>query len=271
MNNEGIRIQKALSDGGVLSRRKAEDAIRAGRVNVNGRPAQIGQKINPRRDLVTLDGEALELARRGQKVYIMLNKPRGYVTTMSDEKGRRTVTDLTADAPARVYPVGRLDMQSEGLLLLTNDGEFANQIMHPRGHVSKTYRVTVRSAVSEDQLVRLATGVDIDGVKTLPASIHLLSGESGRSVVQLTLYEGRNRQVRKMCEAVGLEVARLKRTSVGPLKLGMLQPGKWRELTPAELAALRASVKKSENRAKQERDEQRGRDRRPPFRGKEKS
>lgn len=255
MNNEGTRIQKVLSDNGVLSRRKAEDAIRQGRITVNGRPCGLGQKINPRKDIIALDGVNIALQRRKQSVYIMLHKPRGYVTTTSDEMGRRCVTDLVADAPAKVYPVGRLDKQSEGLLLLTNDGNFANQIMHPRSHVSKTYRVTVRSAVDEQQLVRLATGVEIDGKATQPASVHMLASENGRSVIQLTIYEGRNRQVRKMCEAVGLTVARLKRTSVGPLKLGMLKPGDWRELTPAELISLRASVKKAENRSRQEQQE----------------
>ena len=251
MNNP-VRIQKVLSDNGILSRRKAEDAIRQNRVSVNGHPAALGQKIDPRQDHIALDGVPVALQRKKNNVYIMLHKPRGYVTTTSDEMGRSCVTDLVDDAPAKVYPVGRLDKQSEGLLLLTNDGEFANQIMHPRSHVAKTYRVTVRGGVTEDQLVQLATGVEVDGRVTLPASVHMISGEAQRSVIQLTLYEGRNRQVRKMCEALKLTVARLKRISVGPLKLGMLQPGKWRELTPAELVALRASVQKSENRARQE-------------------
>lgn len=258
MKNEGIRIQKALSDHGVLSRRKAEEAILQGRIQINGHPAQIGQKIDPRTDVLTLDGQRILFAKRKQNLYIMLNKPRGYVTTMSDEMGRRCVTDLLDDLSTRVYPVGRLDKQSEGLLLFTNDGAFANQIMHPRSHVSKTYRVTVRSLVTEQQLVQLATGVKIDdGHPTLPASVHLLSSESGRSVIQLTIYEGRNRQVRKMCEAVGLEVARLKRTAIGPLRLGMLKPGEWRELTSAELQALRASSVKAENRSRQQENEAR--------------
>lgn len=251
MKDEGIRIQKVLSDNGILSRRKAEEAIAQGRIQVNGRPALIGQKINPRRDLIALDGVNIQLARHKKNVYIMLHKPRGYVTTTSDEMDRRCVVDLVADAPTRVYPVGRLDKQSEGLLLLTNDGDFANRVMHPRNHISKLYRVTVRSTVSEQQLVRLATGVELDGKMTLPAGVHPLSAENGRSVLLLTLHEGRNRQVRRMCEAVGLEVARLKRTAIGPLKLGMLAPGKWRELTPAELAALRGAAQKEQNRAEQ--------------------
>lgn len=265
MNQSGIRIQKVLSDHGILSRRKAEDAIKQGRVQVNGRSAEIGQKINPHRDIIALDGVNIQLARRKQNVYLMLHKPRGYVTTTSDEKGRRCVTDLLVGAPAKVYPVGRLDKQSEGLLLLTNDGDFANHIMHPRSHVSKTYRVTVRSGVTEQQLIDMATGVELEGKKTLPASVHLLSAETDRSVIQLTLYEGRNRQVRKMCEKVGLEVSRLKRTAIGPLKLGMLPPGQWRELTPAEVSALRGAMKKAENRTRQAETESRSdiRGRRP--------
>jgi 23S rRNA pseudouridine2605 synthase len=274
MNPEGIRIQKVLSDNGVLSRRKAEEAIEAGRVTVNGRPATIGQKINPKKDLIAVDGVNVEQPRRKQNVYVMLHKPRGYVTTTSDEMGRRCVADLVTAAPARVYPVGRLDKQSEGLLLLTNDGDFANKIMHPRSHVSKTYRVTVRADVTEDQLIKLSTGVMLDDKLTLPASVHLISKESGRSVMQLTIFEGRNRQVRRMCEGVGLTVVRLRRTAVGPLKLGMLQPGEWRELAPSELIALRSSMKKSENRSVQEQNEKRSEEKKAKekaYRGKPKS
>jgi 23S rRNA pseudouridine2605 synthase len=209
-------------------------------VTVNGRKCEPGQKIDPRRDIIAVDGARVEFSR-AKKVYIMLNKPRGYVTTNSDEHGRRCVADLVQDAPAKVYPVGRLE-------LLTNDGAFANDVMHPSGHVSKTYRVTVRPGVTEEQLIKLSTGVELDGKKTLPAAAHVITREAGRTVIQLAICEGRNRQVRRMCEGVGLEVVRLKRTSVGPLTLGMLPPGKWRELTPAELASIRASVKKAQNR-----------------------
>jgi 23S rRNA pseudouridine2605 synthase len=262
MNQEGTRIQKFLSDNGILSRRKAEEAILAGKITVNGHPATIGQKIDPRRDLVAVEGVKVEPPRKKQNVYIMLHKPRGYVTTTSDEMGRRCVADLVTKAPAKVYPVGRLDKQSEGLLLLTNDGEFANKIMHPRSHVSKTYRVTVRSDVTEDQLIKLSSGVMLDDKLTLPASVHLISKEAGRSVMQLTIFEGRNRQVRRMCEAVNLVVVRLRRIAVGPLKLGMLQPGEWRELTTAEVTALRSSMKKSENRSIQEENERRAEEKR---------
>ena len=175
----------------------------------------------------------------------MLNKPRGFVTTMNDELGRRCVAELVEDVPERVYPIGRLDKDSEGLLLFTNDGEFANLIMHPSHHVSKTYRVTVRPEISDAQVVRLSTGVEIDGKKTSPAHVTVLEKQPGRVVLQVVIYEGRNRQVRKMCEAVGLEVARLKRTAVGPLKLGMLAPGKWRELRSGEIGMLRNAIKAS--------------------------
>ena len=188
----------------------------------------------------------VQLRKKKQNVYIMLHKPRGFVTTTSDELGRRCVTDLVKDAPAHVYPVGRLDRNSEGLLLLTNDGAFANLVMHPSNHISKTYRVTVRPDVSDEQAAKMSAGVMLDGRMTLPATVLVLEKQDGRVVLQITIQEGRNRQVRRMCEAVGLEVARLKRTSVGPLKLGMLQPGQWRELRPGEVAALRNAASKKQ-------------------------
>ncbi len=242
-----IRIQKIISDSGYCSRRKAEELIAAGRVKVNGRPCKLGDKADPDNDLISIDGANIEASARREHVYYMLNKPRGYVTTASDELERRCVMDLMTGVEERVYPVGRLDRNSEGLLLLTNDGELANKIMHPRGHISKTYRVTVRPDITEEQLTLLSEGVVIDGVKTLPATVSVLTKEEGRVVLQLTIREGRNRQIRKMCEAVGLEVARLKRTSVGPIKLGMLKPGEYRELTPQELSALRGAIRKGEN------------------------
>lgn len=214
-----------------------------GRITVNGRKAEAGAAVDPERDIIAVDGIRLELSSRVRKVYLLLNKPRGYVTTLSDELGRRCVAELVEDAPEHVYPVGRLDKDSEGALLLTNDGEFANLIMHPSHHISKTYRVTVRPGVNEDQLVRLSSGIEIDGKVTAPAQVDVLEKNPGRAVIQIVIHEGRNRQVRKMCEAVGLEVARLKRSSVGPIRLGMLQPGKWRELTPQELRAVRGAVK----------------------------
>ena len=239
-----IRIQKALTDSGILSRRKTEEYIKAGRITVNGRPAQPGNPVNPDRDVVAIDGVRVPLSSKRENIYIMLNKPRGYVTTTSDELGRRCVTELVEELEERVYPVGRLDKNSEGLLLMTNDGQFANLMMHPSHHVSKTYRVTVRPDITEDQVVALSTGVDIgEERKTLPAQVHVLEKVPGRVVLQITITEGRNRQIRRMCEAVGLEVARLKRMSVGPVRLGMLQPGKWRELKKSEVIALRNAAR----------------------------
>ncbi|MBC8570928.1 pseudouridine synthase [Zongyangia hominis] len=233
------RLQKFLSEAGVASRRKSEEYIAAGRVTVNGRKAQVGDKIDVRKDMVAVDGKNVEFDRGRQSVYIMLYKPRGYVTTMEDEQGRKCVAELVEDVGVRVYPVGRLDMNSEGLLLLTNDGEFANMMMHPRHSVAKSYRVTVRPDLSDAQAAQLAEGVVIDGKKTLPAQVRVVTKEPGRVVIVITIREGRNRQIRKMCEAVGLEVARLKRISVGPLKLGMLRPGKWRHLQLNEIIMLR--------------------------------
>ena len=174
--------------------------------------------------------------------YIMLNKPRGYVTTVSDELDRKCVMDLLEGVGERVYPIGRLDKNSEGLLLFTNDGKFANSVMHPSKHISKTYRVTVRPDINDDQLITLSSGMEIDGYKTQPATVNVLSKEQGRVVLLITIKEGRNRQIRKMCEGVGLEVARLRRVSVGPIKLGMLKPGAYRNLTAEELRALRNAM-----------------------------
>lgn len=241
---EKIRIQKIMADSGVCSRRNAEEYISAGRVKVNGRPCKLGDKALPGKDLITLDGEKIFVAKKRQLYYIMLHKPRGYVTTMSDELDRKCVTELLEGIPERVYPVGRLDKNSEGLLLFTNDGAFANDIMHPSRHVAKTYRVTVRPDVNDEQLIKLASGVEIDGKMTKECSVVVLDKQPGRVVLQMTIHEGRNRQIRKMCEAVGLEVARLKRTAIGPIKLGMLKPGEYRELKPDELRALRNAITK---------------------------
>lgn len=230
------RLQKYLSECSVASRRKSEELILQGRVTVNGKKASLGDKVDPKTDVVAVNGKKVHKVK--EKYYIMLNKPRGYVTTMSDELGRKCVKELVSDVGAVVYPVGRLDRDSEGLLLLTNDGEFANNIMHPKKHISKTYRVTVRSAVTEDQITSLSGGVMIDGRQTLPAEVRVLEKSETRSVLEVVIYEGRNRQIRKMCEETGLEVARLKRTAVGGVKLGMLHTGSWRELSEDELKRL---------------------------------
>ncbi len=239
-----IRIQKIIADSGLCSRRAAEELIAKRRVKVNGRPCALGDRADPFRDLISVDGEQIATARRQESIYIMLHKPRGYVTTMKDELGRKSVTELLKNVGTRVYPVGRLDKNSEGLLLFTNDGDFANQIMHPSKHITKTYRVTIRPGISEEKLALLAAGVVIDGRKTAPCIINVLTEEPGRVVLQMVIHEGRNRQIRKMCEAVGVEVARLKRTAIGPVKLGMLAPGEYRELKAEELRALRNAALK---------------------------
>lgn len=240
---EKIRIQKIIADAGYCSRRKAEELISKGKVTLNGRPVKLGDKAGSK-DIIAVEGQRIYIPKKKKMIYIMLNKPRGYVTTVSDELDRKCVMDLLEGLDERVYPIGRLDRNSEGLLLFTNDGEFANNIMHPSRHISKTYRVTVRPDISDEQLVRLAEGVEIDGKKTLPANVVVKDKQPGRVVLLITIKEGRNRQIRKMCEAVGLEVARLRRISIGPLKLGMLKPGTFRELTPDELRAIRNAIGK---------------------------
>ncbi|MBR1592713.1 MAG: rRNA pseudouridine synthase [Ruminococcus sp.] len=242
MDNK-IRIQKMIADSGYCSRRKAEALISGGRVKLNGHPVKLGDKCGFR-DIITVDGERISMPKKKKFIYIMLNKPRGYVTTVSDEMDRKCVMDLLDGIDERVYPVGRLDRNSEGLLLFTNDGEFANDIMHPSRHISKTYRVTVRPDITEQQLVDLQNGIEIDGKMTLPANVVVKEKQQGRVVLLITIKEGRNRQIRRMCEAVGLEVARLRRISIGPLKLGMLKPGTWRELSAEELRAIRTAIGK---------------------------
>ncbi len=236
MADNKIRLQKFLSEAGVASRRKAEEMIRNGMVKVNGAVAQIGDSVDPKRDTVTVKGK--KVRKESNMRYILLNKPRGYVTTTDDDLGRKCVLELVKDVKERIYPVGRLDRVSEGALILTNDGAFANAMMHPSKHVPKTYRVTVRPGITNEQAEILATGVEIDGRMTAPAEVRILSKEEGRAVLEIVLYEGRNRQIRRMCEALNLEVARLRRIAVGSIKLGMLQTGEWRDLTPQEVESL---------------------------------
>lgn len=231
-----VRLQKFLAESGVASRRKSEQLIEDGKVRVNGKVAQIGDKVNPKKDTVTVSGK--RIVKTKEFTYILLHKPRGFITTMSDEMDRKCVAELIKDVPARVYPVGRLDRDSEGMLLFTNDGEFANAMTHPTKHVPKTYRVTVRPSISDEQITQLTTGIVIDDRKTAPAQVRVVTKEEGRVVLEIILYEGRNRQIRKMCEALGLEVARLKRTAIGSIKLGMLKQGAWRELSEDEVRKL---------------------------------
>ena len=234
------RIQKVLADQTDLSRRAAEKLIAEGRVRVNGHPVGLGDKMDPNVDKVSIDGKSVRIVRKRQYVYIMLHKPRGFLTTRSDEHGRKTVMDLVQGGDAHLRPVGRLDKDSEGLLLMTDDGAFINLLTHPSGGVGKLYRVTVHPRATEEQVIQMSSGVVLDdGVKTQPCVIHVVTDEPERTVMEITLYEGRNRQIRRMCAAVGLEVVRLKRSAEGPVKLGMLQPGEWRELKRSEVNALR--------------------------------
>ena len=236
MKDNRIRLQKYMSENGIASRRKSEEMIVAGKVKVNGRVASLGDKVDPIRDKIVVSGK--RVVRTKTKMYIMLHKPRGFVTTMSDELGRKCVSELVEDAGVRLFPVGRLDRNSEGLLLMTNDGAFSNMLTHPSRHVSKVYRVTVREKVTEDQLVKLTEGIMLDGTKTLPCDVHIIDKDENRTVLNIVLYEGRNRQIRRMCEAVGLTVIRLKRTEIAGVRLGMLPQGKWRELNEKEMQHL---------------------------------
>ncbi|MEE1198197.1 MAG: pseudouridine synthase [Acutalibacteraceae bacterium] len=236
MKSNKIRLQKHLSACGVASRRKAEELISMGKVKVNGHVAHIGDLVDPKRDKVTVSGKPV--IATNEKVYIMLHKPRGFVTTMSDEKERKCVADLIKDVPQKVFPVGRLDKNSEGLLLMTNDGDFANKLTHPSSHVNKTYRVTVAGNVDDEILVKLSTGIVLDGKKTLPCDVFVAERKPDRTVLIFIIHEGRNRQIRRMCEAVKLDVLRLKRTEIAGVKLGMLGQGKWRDLNEKELHRL---------------------------------
>ena len=233
------RIQKVLSDQGILSRRRTEELIKEGRITVNGRPAQPGHPIDIRRDIVAIDGERVWFQKKKKNYYVMLHKPRGYVTTMSDEKGRRSVADLVADFPVRLYPVGRLDMDSEGLLLLTNDGDLTNRLLHPAGEIHKTYQVWL-SGASEGKIAAMSRPMDIDGYRIRPAQVELVKLQGDQAQVNVTIHEGRNRQIRKMAEKCGMTVMRLRRISEGGLQLGKLPPGKWRYLTENEVAMLKS-------------------------------
>ena len=229
------RLQKIIASRGLCSRRQAEKWIEEGRVRVNGNTAHLGDTADVTEDVIEVDGKRLPKA--GKKVYLMLNKPRGYVTTLSDEKGRKNAAELVAGCGTRVYPVGRLDMDSEGLLLFTNDGEFANLMMHPRHEVDKVYRVWVTNFAPE-KLEALKKPIELDGYMIKTPRVRPVRMEPTRAILDVTIHEGRNRQVRRMCQAAGLEVARLKRISEGGLKIGDLKTGEWRCLEPRELELL---------------------------------
>lgn len=243
---EKIRLQKFIADAGLMSRRAAEAEIDAGNVSVNGHVVTLGTKINPREDIVTYKGKKIKPASR-EHIYIMMNKPRGYLSSTSDDRGRKCVTDLLDGVEERIYPVGRLDMISEGMLLLTNDGELKNLLTHPSHSIPKLYRVKVGGKVSEEQLDILTSELEIDGYKIKPVDVTVSSSDDSGTVLKMPLFEGRNRQIRKMCEAAGLTVKRLSRVSIGNLKLDGLPVGKWRYLEPSEVEYLYKATKGAKN------------------------
>ena len=237
MAKELVRLQKFMADNGIASRRKCEEMIEQGIVKVNGNTAHIGDKVDPKKDRVTVKGR--KIAVKDNLVYILLHKPRGYITTMQDEQGRKCVAELVKDVGVRIYPVGRLDRESEGMLLMTNDGAFSNAMTHPTRHVPKTYRVTIRPGITDEQIAAFQDGIEIDGRMTAPASIRVIDKSEGRVVVEVIIYEGRNRQIRKMCEQLELHIITLKRISIGDVKLGNLPIGEWRHLTRAQVESLK--------------------------------
>lgn len=229
------RLQKILSDRGVTSRRKGEELLRQGKVTVNGQVAALGDSADPQTDQIAVEGKPLPSTE--EYIYLMLNKPRGYVTTLSDEKGRPTAASLVSDCGRRVYPVGRLDMDSEGLLLFTNDGAFANRAMHPSHEINKTYLVQAKGYTGEG-FQRLHEPVTLDGYRIKPPKLRLLWAKEDTARFEITIHEGRNRQIRRMCALAGMRVTRLRRIREGELELGSLPVGKWRYLTSSELEKI---------------------------------
>lgn len=251
-----VRLQKYLADCGVASRRKSEELIKSGRVGVNGETVtQMGVSIDENYDVVTLDGE--KVRAENKKVYIMLNKPVGFVSTVSDDKGRPTVLDLVSDIPQRIYPVGRLDYDTEGLLILTNDGSITYKLTHPKNNISKTYVAEVTGNINMETLVKLRRGVVIDGVRTSPAEIEVVGATRLGSKFEITIHEGRNRQVRKMFESCGCIVKRLERIKEAGLTLGHLPLGKWRRLTESEVNMLK-NIGKVNNKSRYNKFKNRG-------------
>ena len=239
---EKIRLQKFLADVGIMSRRAAEEEIQKGNVSVNGHVAEIGTKVNPRHDHVTFRGKKIAYEKK-KYTYIMMNKPRGYICSTEDDRGRKCVTDLLDGVDARVYPVGRLDLISEGMLLITDDGELKNRLTHPRYSLPKVYRVKVGGKVSEGQYDILTSPLEIDGYAIKPVDVVIGENDESGTVLKMTLTEGRNRQIRKMCEKAGLTVKRLSRISIGNLKLDGLPVGKWRYLENEEVDYLYKATK----------------------------
>ena len=242
---EKIRLSKYFTDCGVMSRRAAEEEIKSGKVSVNGHIAELGEKIDPEQDEVVWRGKAVKPAA-DDKICIMLNKPRGIVCTANDEKGRKNVTDLCRNVTdkdgkrLRLYPIGRLDMDSDGLLLLTNDGALANKLTHPRHSIPKIYHVTIKGIFDNDQLALLGEPVELDGRLTMPVKVRRVGGDNNSTIAEFELFEGRNRQIRRMCELHGVRILRLQRVAIGKLKLGTLDEGKWRKLDKTELDYLKS-------------------------------
>lgn len=235
---ETIKLQKYFSDCAIMSRRAAEEEIKNGKVTVNGNVATLGLRIDPERDVIIYKGRKILPPKRA-KTYILLNKPKGFVTTLSDEKGRATVVSLIEDLGVRVYPVGRLDYNSDGLLLLTDDGELTNRLTHPKHEIPKIYHVKVKGKIGDEQLARLSSALVIDGYRIRPVSVEVLKEEPTSTTLKMTLYEGRNRQIRKMCAICDLSVKSLTRVALGKIKLGDLPSGKWRYLTSKEIEYLK--------------------------------
>ena len=237
---EELRIHKFIADAGIMSRRAAEEAVKRGEIKVNGQRAELGMKIDPESDTVEYKGKVVKLEKPHHD-YIMLNKPVGYVTTMSDERGRPCIKDLLEGLETRVYPVGRLDLESEGLLLCTNDGDLALRLTHPRHSIPKYYNVTVKGDITPKQKKILSSALDIDGYKIQPVNVKIVSMNEEKTILNMELYEGRNRQIRKMCEIAGLEVIKLKRIAIGAITLGNLKLGSWRRLTKQQVEYLKVS------------------------------
>lgn len=235
---EPIRISKYFTDCGVMSRRAADDAVARGEVKINGETAVLGQKVTPGADTVTWRGKKIVPPATPAKMTIMLNKPRGYLTTLSDDKGRHTVAELIRDVGARLYPVGRLDMDSDGLLILTNDGDLANKLTHPSHNVEKVYLAYVEGHVTAEQMTGMTRPIEIDGKMTAPARVRKAAYTPLETALEVTIHDGRNRQVRRLCEREGLVLRKLTRVAEGALLLGDLEEGKWRRLTDHEIRKL---------------------------------
>ena len=244
---ETVKLQKYFSDCAIMSRRAAEEEIKNGKVTVNGTVATLGLRIDPERDEIIYKGRRI-LPPKREKTYILLNKPRGTVTTLSDEKGRPTVMSLLDGLGVRVYPVGRLDFNSDGLLLLTDDGELTNRLTHPKHQIPKIYHVKVKGAKDDKKIEALGKAMEIDGYKIEPVKVELVSVRDTACVLKMTLYEGRNRQIRKMCENVHLEVLSLRRVAIGKITMDDLPQGKWRYLNGDEVKYLKDSMKRSKEK-----------------------